>query len=180
MPRTTVQVCGGAARHEPGDPARRTWVRTRADDGCRPGADAPATSVYARLRRLVSSLRAHGGVAAVSAACHRDVPGVDGVVLAVFAAHAGRIIISDSGPDGDQLEDLHSTLGEGPGVDAAVTGEPVTAVDLDHPRGAPELAEVRRSCGDLRGSCGVRRPRPAAAAASQSASSLSTVPPPAR
>lgn len=98
-----------------------------------PGADRPGEE-QRRLRRLVSSLRAHAGIAALAAACHRDVPGVDGVVVAVFAAHAGRIIISDSGPHGDQLEDLHITLGEGPGVDAVVTAEPVAADDLDHPR----------------------------------------------
>lgn len=87
-----------------------------------------------RLRRLVSTLRAHGGIAAVSAGCHRDVPDVDGVVLTVFADHAGRIIISDSGPHGDQLEDLHLTLGEGPSIDAATTREPVTVADLNQPR----------------------------------------------
>lgn len=97
------------------------------------GADQPAEQ-QRRLRRLVSTLRAHGGISTLGAACHRDAPGVDGVVLAVVAAHAGRIIISDSGPDGDQLEDLHVTLDEGPGIDAVVTGEPVGAADLDHPR----------------------------------------------
>jgi hypothetical protein len=101
--------------------------------GAERGADRPGGQ-QRRLRGLVSSLRADGGMAALAGACHRDVPGVDGVVLAVFAAHAGRIIISDSGRHGDQLEDLHLTLGEGPGIDAAVTAEPVTADDLDHPR----------------------------------------------
>jgi GAF domain-containing protein len=87
-----------------------------------------------RLRRLTSSLRAHGGLAELGAACRRDLPGVDGVVLTGLAAYAGWIILSDSGPAGDQLEDLHATLGEGPGIDAVVTAEPVTAADLDHPR----------------------------------------------
>lgn len=85
------------------------------------------------VRRLVSSLRANGGVGAVGAAYHRDVPDVDGVVLTVNASHAGRIILSESGPQGDQLEDLHATLGEGPGLDAALTGVPVSAVDLADP-----------------------------------------------
>jgi hypothetical protein len=97
-----------------------------------PGAGQPDHEQQRSLRLLVSSLRARGGVGALGAVCHRDVPGVDGVVLAVSAAHAGWIIISDSGPDGDQLEDLQATLGEGPGIDAGITGEPVTAVDLDH------------------------------------------------
>ena len=113
------------------------------------GADQPGEQ-QRRLRRLVSSLRAHGGIGALGAACHRDVPDVDGVVLAVFAGHAGRIIISDSGPHGDQLEDLHATLGEGPGVDAAITGEPVTAVDLNRPQahtGWPRFAGQALTCG---------------------------------
>jgi hypothetical protein len=83
------------------------------------------------LRRLVSSMRARGGIGAVAGSCHRDVPGVDGVVLAVLAAHAGRIIVSDSGRSGDLVEDLHLTLGEGPGLDAAATGSPVPVADLD-------------------------------------------------
>jgi ANTAR domain len=114
-----------------------------------PGADQPGEQER-RLRRLVSSLRAHGGVSAVSAACHSDVPGVDGVVLAVLAAHVGRIIISDSGLHGDQLEDLHATLGEGPGIDAAVTGEPVTAVDLNRPQAHmswPRFTAQALTCG---------------------------------
>jgi hypothetical protein len=102
------------------------------------------------LRRLVSSLRARGGVGAVGAECHRDVPDVDGVVLTVDAAHAGRIIISDSGPHGDALEDLHATLGEGPSIDAAITGAPLAAVDLAHPHALarwPRFAEQAPSRG---------------------------------
>jgi hypothetical protein len=48
------------------------------------------------------------------------------------------------------LEDLHITLGEGPGIDAAITGEPVTAVDLDHPRAHlswPRFAAQSLTCG---------------------------------
>lgn len=86
-----------------------------------------------RLDRLVRSLHAAGGVGAVGPSCHRAVPGVDGVVLSVDAAYAGWMILSESGPHGDQLEDLHAVLGEGPGVDAAVTGAPVTAPDLGDP-----------------------------------------------
>jgi hypothetical protein len=104
------------------------------------------------LRRLVSSLRAHGGVDAVGAACHRDVPDVDGVVLTVDAAHAGRIILSDSGPHGDQLEDLHATLGEGPCIDAVATGEPVAAADLDDPH--PQTRWPRFTVQAL--ACGIR------------------------
>jgi hypothetical protein len=32
------------------------------------------------------------------------------------------------------LEDLYATLGQGPAVDTAAGGEPVTAADLDHPQ----------------------------------------------
>jgi hypothetical protein len=85
------------------------------------------------LRQLVSSLRAAGGVGAAGPACHREVPDLDGVVLTIDAAHAGRIILSDSGPHGDQLEDLHAVLGQGPCIDAAVTGTPIAAADLDDP-----------------------------------------------
>ena len=59
-------------------------------------------------------------------------PGVDGAVLTTFVAHAGWIILSDSGPNGDRLEDLHVTLGEGPRIDVVTTGMPVTAADLSH------------------------------------------------
>lgn len=85
------------------------------------------------LRQLITSLRAAGGAGAVGPAFHRDVPDVDGVVLTIHAAYAGRIILSDSGPHGDQLEDLHAVLGEGPCIDAAVTGVPEAAADLDDP-----------------------------------------------
>ncbi|GAB7044284.1 MULTISPECIES: GAF and ANTAR domain-containing protein [Catenuloplanes] len=97
-----------------------------------------------RLRRLVSALRAHGGVGAVATLCHADMPDVDGVVLTVDAAHAGRIILSDSGPHGDQLEDLHAVLGEGPCIDAVVTAVPVMADDLARPHARvnwPRFAE---------------------------------------
>jgi len=79
---------------------------------------------------LVSPSRALEGVAALCRACHRDVQGVEGAVLAAFVAPAGWIILGDSGPNGDQLEDLYTTLGEGPRVDAFTTGMPVAAADL--------------------------------------------------
>lgn len=82
------------------------------------------------VRRLVSSSRAHGGVGAVSAGCHAAVPEVDGVVLSVFAIGAEQIMISDSGSLGDQLEDLHTRLTQGPVYDAAVTGDTVIVDDL--------------------------------------------------
>jgi GAF domain-containing protein len=113
-------------------------------------AGQPEREQQRRLRRLVSTLRAHGGVGTVGPACHRDIPGVDGVVLAVLAAHAGRIIISGSGPHGDQLEDLHATLGEGPGIDAAVTAGPVTAADLTRAqarRNWPRFTAQALTCG---------------------------------
>lgn len=96
------------------------------------GGSDDAEAENRHLRRLVSSIRAHGGVGAISAGCHHDVTGIDGVVLAVIAAHAGRITFSDSGPHGELLEDLYATLDQGPGIDAAVNGEPVAAADLRH------------------------------------------------
>jgi GAF domain-containing protein len=98
--------------------------------------------------RLVSSLRVVDGVAALCPACHRDLPGIDGVVLTAVVAHAGWIILSDSGPNGDQLEDLHATLGEGPRTDAVTTGEPVTAADLVHARARwPRFAQQALAYG---------------------------------
>jgi hypothetical protein len=88
---------------------------------------------HRRVRRLVSSLRAQGGIGVVGAACHADVPEVDGVVLSVRSAGVGWIMLSDSGPLGDDLEDLHTRFSEGPAIDAVVTGETVTADDLRAP-----------------------------------------------
>jgi hypothetical protein len=84
------------------------------------------------LRRVASSLRA-GGAGAAAPLCHRALPDADGVVLSVDAAYAGRVVLSDSGPHGDQLEDLHAVLGEGPGIDAQVIGTPVAVADLGDP-----------------------------------------------
>jgi hypothetical protein len=101
---------------------------------------------YLRLR--VSPPRAIAGVAALCRACHRTVSGIDGAVLTMLVAHAGWIILSDSGPDGDQLEDLYATLGEGPRVDAFITGAPVAATDLvqAHARW-PYFAARAPACG---------------------------------
>jgi ANTAR domain-containing protein len=108
---------------------------------------------HRRVRRLVSSLRARGGLGAVSAACHADVPDVGGVVLSVRAVGVGWIMLSDSGPLGDHLEDLYISSLQGPGPDAALTGETVAADDLRAPaarsrwpRFAPEAAAAGIRC----------------------------------
>lgn len=114
------------------------------------GAGQPDREQQRQVRQVVSALRARGGVGALGAECHRDLPDVDGVVLSVFAAHAGWIILSDSGPRGDQLEDLHATIQQGPGIDAAGTNEIVTAADLNDaaPRTRwPRFVELALSCG---------------------------------
>ena len=100
------------------------------------------------IRLRVSPPRAIDGVAALCRACHRNVPGIDGAVLTMCVAHAGWIILSDSGSDGDQLEDLYATLGEGPRVDAFITGVPVAAADLvqAHARW-PYFAARALACG---------------------------------
>jgi GAF domain-containing protein len=82
------------------------------------------------IQSLMSSPRALEGVATLCRDCHHDMPGIDGAVLAMPVAQAGWIIFSDSGPHGDQLEDLYATIGEGPRVDAFTTGVPVAAADL--------------------------------------------------
>jgi hypothetical protein len=84
------------------------------------------------LRLLVPLPRAIDDVAALCRACHHDIPDIEGAVLTMLVAQAGWIILSDSGPDGDQLEDLCTTLGEGPRVDAYTTGIPVAAAALVH------------------------------------------------
>jgi hypothetical protein len=100
------------------------------------------------LRLRVSPPRAIDGVAALCRACHRTVSGIDGAVLTMLVAQAGWIILSDSGPGGDQLEDLYATLGEGPRVDAFITGVPVEAADLvrSHTRW-PYFAAGALACG---------------------------------
>jgi hypothetical protein len=96
----------------------------------------------------MSPSRAIDGVAALCRACHRTVSDIDGAVLTMLVAQAGWIILSDSGPDGDQLEDLHATLGEGPRVDVFITGVPVAAADLvqTHTRW-PYFAARALACG---------------------------------
>jgi ANTAR domain len=111
-----------------------------------PGRPEDEQRRYIRLR--VSPPRAIDGVAALCRDCHRNVSGVDGAVLTILAAQAGWIILSDSGPDGDQLEDLYATLGEGPRVDAFITGVPVAVGDLvqAHARW-PYFAARALACG---------------------------------
>lgn len=112
--------------------------------------DQPDREQQRQVRQLVSALRARGGVGALGAGCHRDLPNVDGVVLTVFAAHAGWIIVSASGPRGDQLEDLHATLQEGPGIDAAGTNEIVAAADLNDAEARtrwPRFVDPALDCG---------------------------------
>jgi len=121
-------------------PAReRKTIRFSPDAAARsgpPGDNEPVTGPSDHdqrrgIRRLMVS-RALDGVAALCPACHHDVPGVDGVVLTTFVAYAGWIILTDSGPNGDRLEDLHATLGEGPRADVVATGRLVTYADLTH------------------------------------------------
>jgi len=85
------------------------------------------------VRRLVSSLRTDGGVGVLSAACHAEVPEADGVFLSVLAVGGGYIMLSDSGRLGDHLEDLHTSLAQGPMVDASMVNGVVTVDDLGAP-----------------------------------------------
>jgi len=94
------------------------------------GQPDPEQRLY--IRSLMSPPRAREGVAALCRDCHHGLPGIDGAVLTMLVAQAGWIILSDSGPHGDQLEDLYATTGEGPRVDAFTTGMPVAAADLGH------------------------------------------------
>jgi GAF domain-containing protein len=82
------------------------------------------------LHQLVSGLRARGGIAALAAACQDQLTDIDGAALSVLAGQQGWLLLSDSGPHADQLEDLQYSLREGPRVDAADTGAPVAVADL--------------------------------------------------
>ena len=95
---------------------------------------SPNHGQWRRVRVVVCSPRALDCLALLCPACHRGLPDVNGVFLSVLAAHAGWIILSDSGPEGDRLEDLQVVLGEGPRVDAVANGGPVAVADLADPR----------------------------------------------
>ncbi|MDI6101385.1 GAF domain-containing protein [Actinoplanes sp. NEAU-A12] len=85
------------------------------------------------LRQLVSALRARGGITALATSCHQQLPDLDGVTVSIYAGSQGWLLLSDSGPHADQLEDLQNRLDQGPRLDAVTHGEPVVAADLTAP-----------------------------------------------
>ncbi|BCY09459.1 GAF and ANTAR domain-containing protein [Actinoplanes sp. L3-i22] len=97
---------------------------------------APDGRAHRLLRQLVSALRARGGITALATDCHRQLPDLDGVALSIHAGSSGWLLLSDSGPRSDQLEDLQDQLRQGPRLDSFAHGEPVAVADLSTPAAA--------------------------------------------
>ncbi len=58
---------------------------------------------------------------------------VSGAAITVVADGAPPAVLCSSGPTAARIEDLQSTLGEGPSVDARLLGVPVSEPDLSDP-----------------------------------------------
>jgi GAF domain-containing protein len=69
------------------------------------------------------------GLQAVSAASCAEVLGMTGIAVSVLTSGGGDVVWRTDGV-GARLDDLQFTLGEGPGVDAAASGELVLEPDL--------------------------------------------------
>jgi len=80
---------------------------------------------------IVAALSRHGsrGLGAVAAGLCAEVLGVSGVAVSVPASSGGDVVWRTDGVSA-RLDDLQFTLGEGPGVDAAASGELVLEPDL--------------------------------------------------
>ena len=88
-----------------------------------------------RLSRLVSE-RAHEGAGWAGVVCDVVVTevGVDGAAITVRAGPRTQDLAAASGPWAAGLEELQYTVGEGPGVEAFETGDPVLVGDLGEQR----------------------------------------------
>jgi GAF domain-containing protein len=78
---------------------------------------------------LVAVLRA-AGIGALSRHCRTAIGTVSGVGLTVFPATAARFVVSTDGLLIDLIENLQICLGQGPGLEAVQTGQPVLVEDL--------------------------------------------------
>ena len=58
--------------------------------------------------------------------------GVDGAAISLLTASVGRQTLAATDETADLLEDLQFTLNEGPCMQAARTGHPVSVADLQH------------------------------------------------
>jgi hypothetical protein len=94
-----------------------------------------------RLRRLAGVIQAANGPDPAGELCRASVGAlsVSGVSLMVMVADA-PLPLAWSGPVAARLEELQSTLGEGPCVDAHHTGRSVSEPDLARPRRARWVA----------------------------------------
>jgi hypothetical protein len=90
------------------------------------------TVVSVAMAGIVAALSRDGsrGLAAVAAGLCAEVLGVSGVAVSVLASGGGDVVWRTDGVS-VRLDDLQFTLGEGPGVDAAASGELVLEPDLD-------------------------------------------------
>jgi hypothetical protein len=88
--------------------------------------------VSSAMAGLVAALSRDGsrGLGAVAAGLCAEVLGVSGVAVSVLASSGGDVVWRTDGLSA-RLDDLQFTLGEGPGVDAAASGELVLEPDLD-------------------------------------------------
>jgi hypothetical protein len=88
--------------------------------------------VSVAMAGIVAALSRDGsrGLAAVAAGLCAEVLGVSGVAVSVLASGGGDVVWRTDGVS-VRLDDLQFTLGEGPGVDAAASGELVLEPDLD-------------------------------------------------
>jgi hypothetical protein len=87
--------------------------------------------VSAKMAGIVAALSRHGprGLGAVAAGFCAEVLGVTGVAVSVPLAGGGDVVWRTEGVS-VRLDDLQFTLGQGPGVDAAASGELVLEPDL--------------------------------------------------
>jgi hypothetical protein len=84
------------------------------------------------MAAIVAALSHDGsrGLAAVPAGWCAEVLGVSGVAVSVLVSGGSGDIVWRTGGGGARLDDLQFTLGQGPGVDAAASGELVLEPDL--------------------------------------------------
>jgi len=88
--------------------------------------------VSAGMAGIVAALSGDGspGLQAVSAGLCAEVLGVSGVAVSVLVSDGSGEVVWRSDGASARLDDLQFTLGQGPGVDAAASGELVLEPDL--------------------------------------------------
>jgi hypothetical protein len=85
----------------------------------------------ARRKRLLQLLRANGhDPRGLAGACSDMLPELSGVGIVVMSAPQVQGLVSAAGSRVDQIEELQLTTGQGPRIDAYLTGKPVHVPDL--------------------------------------------------